>query len=82
VVNLKQAEKNICKGGSEERAVDDVEDAAVAGDELAAVFYFGVALDETFEQVAELADAADYDAEDDSLPPCEVVAGGMDVRGA
>src|SRR5260221_234563 len=75
---LEQAEHEVGERGGEQRAVDDVEDAAEAGDEFAGVFDFGVAFHEGFEQVAELADAADDDAEDEALPPEEA----FDSRGA
>src|SRR3954462_301740 len=64
-----QAEQQIRERRRQQRAVDHVQDAAEAGDQFAAVFYVGVALHEAFEEVAELADAADDDAEDEALPP-------------
>src|SRR3954463_12465013 len=79
---LKEAEEEVGEGGGQERAVDDVEDAAEAGDEGAAVFDLGVALHETFEEVAELADAADDGAEEGALVPGELVAASdVDLRG-
>src|SRR5687767_8543619 len=68
-----QAEQEVRERRGEQRAVDDVQHAAEAGDGLAGVLHLGVALDEAFEQVAELSDAADHDAEDQTLPPREVI---------
>src|SRR5438094_10580076 len=68
---LKKAEQQIRKRRGEKGAVDDVEDSAEAGDEAARVFDVGVALHEAFEEVAELADAAGDDAEDDAFGPGE-----------
>src|SRR5258706_322896 len=55
--------------GCQEAGVNYTQQAAEAGDEFAAVFYLGVALHEACQKVAELADAADDEAEDESLPP-------------
>src|SRR3954447_5329930 len=68
----KQTEHQVSKRRRQQRAVDDVEDAAEAGDEGAAVFHFRIALHQGFEQIAELSDAAEDGAEDEAFPPWNV----------
>src|SRR5581483_4098226 len=58
-----KAEQQIRKRRRQQGAVDDIEDAAEAGDDGAAVFDLGVALEEAFEEVAGLAYGADDGAE-------------------
>src|SRR5581483_385080 len=64
-----QTKQQIRKRRRQEGAVDDVEDAAEAGDESAGIFDFGVAFHHRFEQIAELSDSADDDSEDHAFPP-------------
>ena len=68
---LKEAKKQICRRGSEERAVDYIEETAESGDQAAAVFDLSVTLHEAFEKIAGLADAADENSEEEGLGPGE-----------
>jgi len=56
----------------EEQAIDTVEDTAVAGDDLAAVFNVGLAFDEGFGQVSQGGGDADEDAKQKGEVPGDV----------
>lgn len=53
--------------GGEENRIDQVEDAADAGKELARVFHVAAALDDGFGQIADDRGEAQSDAEDDAV---------------
>src|SRR5262249_50795808 len=55
--------------GREDDGVDDVEDAAEAGEDIGGVLFLAVALDEGFRQVAKHAGEADRQAEADLADP-------------
>src|SRR5689334_18566104 len=76
-----QTEHQISERGSQQRAVDDVQDSAEARDQFAAVFDLGVALHEGFEEVPQLADAADDYAEDEAFGPWQGIDRRIDPAG-
>src|ERR1035437_5879715 len=69
-------EEPVGGGGGQQGGIEDVEDTAEAG-EVAGVFDAGVAFEEGFEEIAELADGAEHQAREEAL--CEVV--GVEVGG-
>jgi len=64
---LEEAEEEIGERGGQEWAVDEVEDAAEAGDEAAGVFDAGVAFYQAFQEVAGLSDGAQNCAEEEGF---------------
>ncbi|HWE94435.1 MAG TPA: hypothetical protein VG269_10760 [Tepidisphaeraceae bacterium] len=63
-----EAEQEISERGGEEGAADDVEDAAEAGDDLAAFFDLGIAFHHAFEQVPGLSHAAEDYTQYEAFP--------------
>ena len=56
----------------QQRSYRCVEDSTRTGDDIAGVFDLGIAFHQRFEQIADLADTANDEPEDDSAIPCEI----------